>query len=99
MSAIYLQNRLPTKLLNVTPYEKWTGSIPDLSHLQIFGCKAFAHVPDVKRRKLDSKAIQLTFVGYDDHSKLYALLDVKTNKIIISRDVKYCMSNTMAYSN
>ena len=54
-TATYIKNRLPTRSLehNVTPYELWYGRKPDLSHIRVFGCTAYALVPDTKRRKFD----------------------------------------------
>ncbi|KAG6501318.1 hypothetical protein ZIOFF_041197 [Zingiber officinale] len=37
--AIYLLNRLPTKVLGErTPFEAWMGRKPHLAHLRVFGC-------------------------------------------------------------
>lgn len=42
----YLQNLSFTKALkNTTPHCLWTGTRPDLSHLRIFGCLAYTHIP------------------------------------------------------
>nr|XP_034194548.1 uncharacterized protein LOC117610827 [Osmia lignaria] len=57
--------------------------------MHIFGSKVYAHVPKELRRKLDDKAKEYRFAGYDEHSKGYRLLDTNTNKIVISRDVKF----------
>ncbi|OAE20030.1 hypothetical protein AXG93_2584s1140 [Marchantia polymorpha subsp. ruderalis] len=45
-TTVYLQNRSPSKALpnDKTPYELWHGQKPDLHHLQVFGCTAFAHI-------------------------------------------------------
>ena len=47
-TAAYLRNRMPTTALHqkVTPYELWYGRKPNLSHLRVFGCMAYAHIPD-----------------------------------------------------
>jgi hypothetical protein len=64
-TAAYIRNRCPTSALNnLTPFEAWTGSKPSLSHLRVFGCTAFAHIPRAKRTKLDAKAEQHVFVVY-----------------------------------
>lgn len=88
-TACYLQNRLPTKDKDKTPFELWHGVKPNLSHVKIFGCKAFAHVPKERRKKLDSKAQMYTFIGYSQESNGYRLLDRKSGKVIISRDVRF----------
>ena len=56
LCAVYLLNRCPTKSVrNKTPNGAWSGSKPSVGHLRIFGCIAYAHVPDQKRKKLDDK--------------------------------------------
>lgn len=87
VTANYLQNRLPTKATERTPYELWFTKKPNVNLLRIFGCTAFAHIPKEQRRKLDVKAKELRFVGYAENSKAYRLLHVTTDRIIISRDV------------
>ena len=56
-TAAYLKNRSTTSALkeDTTPYEKWYGRKPDLSHLGVFGCVAYAHIPDSERQKLDAR--------------------------------------------
>eukprot|EP00253_Pinus_taeda_P028323 PITA_28323 len=40
-----------------------TGKKPSLSHLRVFGCDAYVHVPKEKRTKLDSKSEKCIFIG------------------------------------
>ena len=50
-TACYLMNRSPTKVLKgITPYETFYGTKPQVYHLRVFGCLAFAHIPDAKRK-------------------------------------------------
>lgn len=87
-TAVYILNRTPTKQTpESTPYEVWTRNKPFLGHLKICGCTAFAHIPDIKRTKLDSKSKKLIFVGYDGNSTNYRLFDPMTRKITVSRNV------------
>lgn len=45
-TAVYLLNLLPTKALkDVTPHEAWFKNRPSVSHLHIFGCLCYVHVP------------------------------------------------------
>jgi hypothetical protein len=61
-TAMYIKNRCPTKAFNSkTPQEAWSGRKPDVSHLRVFGCKAFAYVLDEKRTKLESKSMHCVF--------------------------------------
>ena len=85
----YIRNRTPTSALagNKTPLEVWSGRKPDVSHMRVFGCMAYAHVPEKLRQKLDQKAVKLRFVGYSVHSKGYRLLDERTSQVYTRRDV------------
>ena len=60
--ASFIRNRTPTSTLdgNKTPLETWSGRKPDVSNMKVFGCIAYAHVPDT----LDQKDVKLRFVGY-----------------------------------
>ena len=98
MTACYIRNRSPTRsLLNtslgaITPYEGWfgIGNKPSIAHLRVFGCKAYAHVPDAKRKKLDSKSVECIFIGYDIHNThAYRLYDVMNKRIMVSHDVTF----------
>ena len=63
--VVYLKNRSPTKILeNKTPFEDFYGYKLEVSHLRIFGSKAFSHIPKEDRRKLDAKEIKCIFIGY-----------------------------------
>lgn len=90
-TAAYVRNRRPTRAIKdkVTPYEKWYGQKPNLSNLRVFGCVAFAHVPEVERGKLDKKAQRGRFVGYSRVSKGYRVYDEETQKILNRRDVVF----------
>ena len=74
---------------DTTPYECWYGKKLKLTHLKVFGCLAYAHIPDGQRRKLDKKSRKLRFVGYSKESKGYRLMDDKTSKVCVSRDVTF----------
>ena len=93
MTANYLQNRMPAAGDMTSPFEKWTGKKPQLHHLRQFGAKAFVLVPEQKRQKLDDRARELRLVGYEEGTKGYRLLDVTTDKIYVSRDVRFIESD------
>ena len=89
-TAVYLRNRSPTKALSaVTPEEAWSGHKPDLRHLRVFGCRAFAKTPDPHRKKWDAKSQELIFVGYCEETKGYRLVHPVTKKLTRSRDVVF----------
>lgn len=91
MYAIHILNRTPTRTLNndVTPVEAYTGNKPSVAHIRPFGCKAFVHVPDEKRQKLDMKSLECVLVGYSENKRAYRLLHRPTGQIYESRDVVF----------
>jgi len=88
--VVYIKNRCPTKALDSkTPQEAWTNTKPNVTNLRIFGCKTYAHIPDEKRNKLESKSIPCVFLGYCERTKAYCLMCVETKRIIKSQDVVF----------
>jgi len=88
-TAVYLINRSPAKKpRGKCPEQVWDSHERiDLSHLRIFCCDAYVHVPDQKRKKFDSKCQLLNFVGYCEGGKGYRLVDPVTGNLIESRNV------------
>ena len=62
--ACYIRNWTPTTFLtNLTPHEHWYGKTTDVSNLKVFGCKAYVHIPDSKRKyKFDRESVLCVFV-------------------------------------
>ena len=53
VTAVYLRNRSPTaSVKDSTPYEHWHKGKSDVSHLKVFGCNAFVHIPIRNARSL-----------------------------------------------
>ncbi|KAL0398210.1 UNVERIFIED_CONTAM: Retrovirus-related Pol polyprotein from transposon RE1 [Sesamum radiatum] len=62
--SIHVLNRSPTfSVQDMTPEEAWNGRKPVVNYFKIFGCIAYAHIPDEKRKKLDEKAEKCVFLG------------------------------------
>jgi hypothetical protein len=88
--ACYLVNISPSSALDdKTPQEVWTGKKPSLTHLKVFGCEAYVHVPKENKSKLDKKAEKCIFIGYKDGLKGYKLWNPETKKVVYSRDVVF----------
>jgi len=88
--VMYIINKCLTKSVrNVVLEEAWSGRKHSVTHVRVFGCVAYAHVPNELRKKLDDKGEKCIFVGYSDESKTYKLYNPSTKKVIISRDVHF----------
>lgn len=79
-TSVYLLNRAPTKPLDgrITPKDAWTWVKPSISHLHVFGCIAYMHIPKQNRKKIDEKLMKCILLGYSNEFKAYHLMDPNT---------------------
>ena len=89
LTAVYLKNRSPSKVLNKTPIEVWHGRKPKVNHFRVFGCDAYAHITKDERAKFDSKTQKCVMLGYGNVTKGYRLHEVAQKRIIHSHDVQF----------
>jgi transposase InsO family protein len=76
MTACYLINRTPTKVLqDVSTFEVLNKTKPSLDHLRVFGCVCFVLVSGDQRNKLDTKSTRCMFIGYSRTQKGYKCYD------------------------
>jgi hypothetical protein len=69
------------------------GTKPDLSHLRIFGARAYAHIPTALRSKLDAVSEPGRFIGYPTNTKGHKIL-LDNGSIVISHDVTFNETNS-----
>ncbi|GJU79786.1 zinc finger, CCHC-type containing protein, partial [Tanacetum coccineum] len=88
-------NSVTTKALDdITPYEAIKQRKPNLENLRIFGCIAYAKVPSQHLTKLDDRSIKMVYLGNEQGSKAYRLFDPTTQRVCVSRDVKFKENET-----
>ena len=88
--AQYLINRSPTRANSgMTLEAEYSGMIPDISNLRIFGCIAYVYVPKEICKKFDNITMKCLFLGFDSETKAFRLFDPIRQKMIISRDVVF----------
>ena len=94
-TTMYFLNRRPTKFLaNKTHYEAFLGIKPIVSHLRIFGSKAYCHIPKENRRKLDANSFKCITFGYCINLKAYKMYNPTTHKVFDS-EMLYFMNLQM----
>ena len=89
VTANYIRNRSPTHSRDKTPWELMFGEQPDLSHMRVFGSKAYVHHPRAQRNKLDPTSRTGVFVGYEPGSKAYRILMDDNSKVEVSSSVHF----------
>ena len=88
--ANYLRNRSPSlPLNNKSPHEILFKKLPKLSHLRVFGCKAYPLKVYNKDDKFDPVSIDnCILIGYGDKEGIYWVLDKITNKAFSTELIK-----------
>ncbi|KAK8681085.1 hypothetical protein V6N13_053492 [Hibiscus sabdariffa] len=80
-TAAFTLNRAPSKSVQKTPHEMWTGRRPNMSFMKIWGCKAY--VKHQMSTKLEPKSEKCTFVGYPKETKGYYFYN--ENKVFVAQ--------------
>jgi hypothetical protein len=98
-TAMFTLNKVPTKSVEKTPYEIWTGKHPGLSFLKVWGCEAY--VKRLMSHKLTLKSDKCFFVGYERETKGYCYSKVE-GKVFVTRNgvflEKEFLSNGVSWS-
>ncbi|GFY82736.1 hypothetical protein Acr_02g0009760 [Actinidia rufa] len=92
-AATYLINRLPTPILHLeSPFESLFGDLPNYLKLRVFGCLCYPWLRLHAKHKLDSRSRPCVFLGYSLTQSAYKCLDPITQRIFISRHVRFVES-------
>ncbi|GJR41471.1 ribonuclease H-like domain-containing protein [Tanacetum coccineum] len=86
--AAHLLNILPsTAINNEIPFTKLYNQTPTYEHLSVFGFLCYPPI-DVAH-KLEPRSAPCIFLGHPTNHRGYRCLDLSSNKIIISRHVRF----------
>lgn len=91
MVACYVRNRVPHSALTngVTPFEAMMGRLPDLSNLRVFGCRAFATIPQAQRTKFGPRAYDCVMLGYEPQHRAWRLFCLDTGAMMVSSSASF----------
>ena len=86
--AVFVKNRSWTRSLkNVTPLEVLTGAKPNLANLQVWGSRVWVH--DTGGSKLDGRAKEVRWVGFDEESKAHRIYWAEKRSVTVERSVRF----------
>ena len=88
LHAVHLKNRLWHSAINQTPFQAWTGTRPDLSHLRTFGSLVSPRRNGPRPAKLDNHTYEGVFLGYTSSCANINYIDVQSGR------VKVCQAPT-----
>ena len=105
LTACYLINRMPSRVLNYKqPLSVLRDFYPESRHfsevdLRVFGCTAFVHNSDPTRGKLDPRSFKCVFLGYSSTQKGFRCYSPEKRKYFVSRDVTFFENQTFFPQN
>lgn len=73
-TAVFLRNLSPVAKRTATPWELFTGMMPDVRDLKIFGCKVYVKLEKFQARSIGPQSVPGTFLGYQPNCKGYRVL-------------------------
>ena len=89
-TAVYLINRMPkVNLQSQSSYERLFRRKPNSKKLRVFGCLCFPWLRPYTKHKLDPRSSACLFLGYSLTQSAFICLDLSSQKIIVSRHVKF----------
>ena len=83
-TATFTLNRAPSKSIETTPYELWSGYKPKLSFLKVWGCHAY--VKRLQPDKLEPKSEKCVFIGYPKETIGYTFYHKSEGKIFLAKN-------------
>jgi hypothetical protein len=96
LMTCHVQNKVPTKNKEITPFEEWEKGKLNISYLRTWGCLAKVNVPINKKCELGPKTVDCVFLGYAFHNIGYMFLiinsrvpDMLVGTIMESRDATF----------
>ena len=93
-TAVYILNVVPSKSIQHTPLELWSGRKPSLRHISIWGCKE--HVLKGKTGKLEPRTEVCLFVGYPKGTRGGLFYSPQDKKVFVSTDATFLENDYMA---
>ncbi|GAA5999307.1 hypothetical protein JCM5350_002336 [Sporobolomyces pararoseus] len=89
-AAAYVYNRLPHSSNDQrSPFSRYFGTVPDISHLRVFGCVAYVLIDEGLRDKLSPRTQRCVFVGYLENTKGWLFYNLASKKFITGVHVKF----------
>lgn len=88
-SSILIQQNPNPHPTQQNPSEMLHKHSPSYSNLRVFGCLALAHNPNSNNDKFNPRGVPCVFIGYPITQKGYMLLNLLTNEVFVTRDVKW----------
>ena len=92
-TAVYILNVVPSKSIQHTPLELWSGRKPSLRHIRIWGCTT--HVLKGKTGKLEPRTEVCLFVGYPKGTRGGLFYNPQDKKVFVLTNATFLENDYM----
>ena len=82
----------------MTPEEAYSGKRPNIGHLKVYRCLAYAYIPQETRGKLETTSVATCLVGYMPTTRQYQLYDPIGRRIIVSLAPTFRENERLAFN-
>ncbi|RDX90909.1 hypothetical protein CR513_27180, partial [Mucuna pruriens] len=95
LTATYLINRLPTRVLNsISPIKHMLSFFPSSPLMlslpsRVFGCVVFVHSHNPHHGKLDPRAVKCVFIGYLSNKKGFKSYHPLSHQLFVLMDITF----------
>ncbi|KAL0419084.1 UNVERIFIED_CONTAM: Copia protein [Sesamum radiatum] len=99
-TAVYILNRVPTKVVSKITFKLFKGWKPSLRHIYIWGYLSEVRVYNPQEKKMDPRTISGYFVGYAERSKGYRFYcPSNSTRVVESRNEKFLEDDLISGSD
>ena len=99
-TAMYILNRVQTKVVSKTPFESFKGWKQSLRHIRVWGCPSEVRIYNPQEKKLDPRTINGYFIEYAERSKGYRFYCPSHNtRIVESINAKFLENDLISGSD
>ena len=84
-TACYVRNCMPMAGQTVSPHTLFYGEAPDVRRLRVFGCLAYVHVFNAKRKKLNARTEAGFFAGYERDRKVWRVYAWRKGRFLCNK--------------
>jgi hypothetical protein len=86
LHATHVYNRTPLRQTKwETPYTNLHGEAPNISHLRVFGCGAYVHIPkEIQVNVLSPKSELMVYLGHTEGIKACTFMRLSNNTVYTS---------------
>lgn len=95
LSVNHVQNRLTHRKTEISPFEALFGRKATVNYFKSLGQRVYVLKSDLSGKKTKARFDEAILLGYDENSPQFKVWNVATDKLQLSRNVKFTENETL----